>query len=358
MSKPDTTSFFRAVIDHLLHTPDGSTFIARLGLDPAVKEAWAALGLSKSKKMANILDTRPDLVARFLTPKAQPMVRLEPLGQECAPQKPIPPFNGKLPTRSKSKTVVQEPVASAGTVESDAGQSVARKQFMKEVLDALATTDGCEMDLPQLGSVPGIQRAWKIGGLGKRLKMTEVLRERPDLVSVNVNSSGHLIVSLTELGVQCCVEASDVPEPDPNVCPAPTASRQQKGPHLDRGCLRQSNSNRERERPSRNRYQPYSVATDRGRVNGSSSQDDIGAAWMDQQQPPPSHAPEYAPASSLTGYLPTVMRHPPTTQYGGHPQYGMPVHYGHGLPHPAYHANHHGHPLVPPASGQWPYRYG
>mmetsp|Transcript_50421 Transcript_50421/g.150774 ORF Transcript_50421/g.150774 Transcript_50421/m.150774 type:complete len:334 (-) Transcript_50421:122-1123(-) len=246
---PDLSPFFQAVIQHLAVSPGGATFIAKLGLDPIIKSAWLALNMSKSKKMAAIIDTRPDLFSRYMTERAQPMVKLEPRGYECLATGEIPPLGldaglaatvisraspalAAVAASSSSSCAGQPGAAVAALPSSTANLSPqdARKLFLRHVLDAVAAKDGCVMDLPQLGSVPEVQQAWKVSGLDKRLKMSDVLKERPDLVMVSVGENGSAMVALTQKAI-LCVQAEEVPDPDES-CPPPVQATKKKGnPH-------------------------------------------------------------------------------------------------------------------------------
>jgi len=265
----DLTEFFHAVIGHLVQCPGGTTFIARLGLDPAIKMAWTELKLPKSKKMANVLDSRPDLFSRFMTDRAQPMVKLEPLGYECMHPNPIPPLDPTLAATGLVKQINSAvPTPSSGLAVGLPGPGVqlsptdARKVFLMNALPLLASRPDGSLDLAQIGSVPEVQQAWKAGGLDKKYKMVEVLRERPDLVCIFTSERMSTCAQLTELGLQCAL-TGEVTDPDGS-CPPPaqpktsswkstttTTKGMGKGGYGKGGCVGGTASSR---------YSPYPVA--------------------------------------------------------------------------------------------------
>jgi len=264
----DLTNFFHAVIAHLAMKPNGVGHASQLGQDPAIKATWAALNLAKSRKMANILDTRPDLFSRLVTDKAQPVIKLEALAFQCLPPNPIPaldpvwaaaargagtpmPFLQSLGLTSLGHGISHQRalapaapfVASEGPAHGSESQEAtavglppmgqtmstpeAKSCFLMNVMLALATKTAGTCELAQIGATPQVQQAWKAGGLDRKYKMVEVLRERCDLIVVGTDRKGSTILTLTQLGAET-TSTGEIPPPDMSVCPMPPPEPQQR----------------------------------------------------------------------------------------------------------------------------------
>jgi len=231
------TAFFQAVIGYLAEKHKGSAHASDLGQDPNIKAHWLALHIAKSKKMTQVLDTRPDLFSRFMTKQQKPVVKLEPLAFKCVPPNPLPPLDPSLAEAAKAKpTHLPAPDAQPkgkgkaskheATGLSHSGgrlsQAEARKVFFMNVLPTLAAQPEGTCDLALIGSIPTVQDAWNASKVDKKLNIVDVLKERPDLIRVNVDDQACTLLTLTELGT-ACARTHEVPDPDPVLCPPVTA---------------------------------------------------------------------------------------------------------------------------------------
>jgi hypothetical protein len=224
----DCTSFHLAVVQ-LLGQRHGLANMSELGVDPVVKQEFAALGLSKKKRYIDVLMSRPDLYERTCSDKGAAQVKLTDSGMAAFESQQIPPMPADvafaLQPKPNTGNVTTVGITLPPMPANVSNPEEARKYFLITVLRCLVAMPELRANTSDLGQYQEIREAWAAGGLNRTYKMIEIIKERPDLLFISTDANRtNATIALTNLGM-AYAPGFVVPDPDHSCPPQSTPKK-------------------------------------------------------------------------------------------------------------------------------------